>query len=342
MKDRLTNEIVTQSYEEIIEAGLPFLQIFPQMFQDRSIAETFKAKKTQRNKHMSTSTLEAKEMNVAEFREKLFLHCGISLNIFNLPLPTQGAFWFMLFNWIECNNYSITICPAKRKILAQYYSKSMNGESRSVQNIFRGLTNSGLLIKCKKSDSICKNNKAHEVTYRVPFIVSQQQLNSSFIKLNNEIILLKNELHERSIKRLKDKTSNITNDEINSAVNGVLNSVINKVSKRNVEALGKVQFSARIDFSADGGLSIAEIDHIESIEAKNGLEEITNGELGMLLSRIRIKKQKILLESNFLDLKRVYINEGKTAFNRKFDSINGLGRQTKKMLISHFNGENIT
>ena len=39
-----------------------------------------------------------------------------------------------------------------------------------------------------------------------------------------------------------------------------------KVSKRNIEALGKVSFSAKIDFSADGGLKIGEIEHIEHIE----------------------------------------------------------------------------
>ena len=35
-----------------------------------------------------------------------------------------------------------------------------------------------------------------------------------------------------------------------------------KVSKRNIEALGKVNFSAKVDFSVDGGLKIGEIEHI--------------------------------------------------------------------------------
>lgn len=34
------------------------------------------------------------------------------------------------------------------------------------------------------------------------------------------------------------------------------------MSKRNIEVLGKVNFSAKIDFSADGGLRIGEIEHI--------------------------------------------------------------------------------
>jgi hypothetical protein len=78
------------------------------------------------------------------------------------------------------NNYLITI-DQKRKDVTQYYSRSNDSESRSVQNIFRALTKSELLGKCKKTDLICKNNKTYETTYRVPFIVSQQQINKNFI-----------------------------------------------------------------------------------------------------------------------------------------------------------------
>ena len=46
----LTTEIVKLSYEEVMRKGIPFLQIFPQMFQDENIAETFKLKSSQRNK----------------------------------------------------------------------------------------------------------------------------------------------------------------------------------------------------------------------------------------------------------------------------------------------------
>ena len=126
-------------------------------------------------------------------------------NIFKLPTQTQSAFWFMLFNWIECNNYSITIGPERRKVLANYYSRSNDPDSRAVQNIFRGLTKSGLLVKCKKSDLICKSNKTYEATYRIPFIVSQQKMNDSFIKLHKEIIQLKSELHKRTRSYLISK-----------------------------------------------------------------------------------------------------------------------------------------
>jgi len=140
----------------------------------------------------------------------------------------------MLFNWIECNNYSITIGLKKRKILAKYYSRSSDPNSRSVQNIFRALTKSRLLVKCKKTDSICKNNKAYETTYRVPFIVSQQRLNKKFIMRNNEIIQLRAELLERSRNYLLNKekvTDNTTSEGVENAIDYVFNDVISKVVK---------------------------------------------------------------------------------------------------------------
>ena len=58
---KITDEIVTATYEELIRNGLPFLQISPQMFQDANIAETFKVKKSQRNKSITSSQLALKK-----------------------------------------------------------------------------------------------------------------------------------------------------------------------------------------------------------------------------------------------------------------------------------------
>lgn len=302
------------------------------------VAETFKNRAKERNKSLTQNQLDYKNASIEEFRENLFLYCGISLNIFNLSSQTQAAFWFMLFNWIECNNYSITIGPEKRKILAKYYSRSSDPNSRSVQNIFRALTKSGLLVKCKKTDSICKNNKTYETTYRVPFIVSQQRLNKKFIMMNNEIIQLRSELLERSRNYILNKenvTNNTTSEGVENAIDSVFNDVISKVSKRNIEALGKVNFSAKIDFSVEGGLKIAEIEHIENIESRQPLE-YTN-ELTKIFNSIRLtKEQKELLQSNYLSLRETYFLQGKTAFNLEFKNIAGLGRSTKKVLVEFF------
>ena len=99
-----------------------------------------------------------------------------------------------------------------------------------------------------------------------------------------------------------------------------------------------MEFSARIDFSADGGLRIAEIENISNIQATK--PDSYSNELEKLLNNLRTEKQKQLLSSHFFDLKQTYLVEGETSFNRKYNSINGLGRTTKKLLISSFK-ENI-
>jgi len=63
-------------------------------------------------------------------------------------------------------------------------------------------------------------------------------------------------------------------------------------------------------------------------------------ELEPLLYKMLTAKQKQLLVSHFLDLKETYMIEGKTAFNKKFNSINGLGRSTKVLLLSLQLGSN--
>ena len=46
----LANQVVKEQYKELMNAGLPFLQIFPEMIQEADIAETFKRRGTGRNK----------------------------------------------------------------------------------------------------------------------------------------------------------------------------------------------------------------------------------------------------------------------------------------------------
>ena len=125
--------------------------------------------------------------------------------------------------------------------------------------------------------------------------------------------------------------------DIDKAVDDVLSNVIGKVSKRNIEALGRVNFSARIDFSIEGGLRIAEIENITNIEPSKTSDSYTQDELEPLLYKMRTAKQKQLLASHFLDLKETYMVKGKTAFNKEFNSINGLGRSTKVLLLKKSN-----
>jgi len=39
-KSSLAKQVVTEQYEELMQNGLPFLQIFPEMIQEANIAET--------------------------------------------------------------------------------------------------------------------------------------------------------------------------------------------------------------------------------------------------------------------------------------------------------------
>ena len=94
-----------KQYEELLTSGLPFLQIFPERIQESNVAETFKIRAKERNKSLTQDNLDSKNASVEEFRENLFLYCGINLSGFKLSVRTQAAFWFMLFNWIGCNNY---------------------------------------------------------------------------------------------------------------------------------------------------------------------------------------------------------------------------------------------
>ena len=92
------------------------------MIQESNVAETFRIRTNERNKSLTQNNLDSRNASVEEFRENLFLYCGINLSVFKLSVRRQAAFWFMLFNWIEGNNYSITIGPQKRKILAKSIS----------------------------------------------------------------------------------------------------------------------------------------------------------------------------------------------------------------------------
>ena len=115
-------------------------------------------------------------------------------------------------------------------------------------------------------------------------------MNSNFIKLHKEIIQLKSELHKRSLEYLVSKEHNVEAKTVNKSVNDVLSNVMNKVSKCNIEALGKVQFSARIDFSVDGRLRIAEVENINNIEPVK-LDSYVESELDPLLCKMRTAKK---------------------------------------------------
>ena len=49
------------------------------MIQEPNVAETFKTRAKERNRSLTQGDLDYKNANIEEFRENLFLYCGISL-----------------------------------------------------------------------------------------------------------------------------------------------------------------------------------------------------------------------------------------------------------------------
>ena len=72
------NEVVKRQYEALMKNGMPSLQIFPEMIQELTVAETFKNRTKARNKSITQSRLDDKSASIEEFRENLFLYCGIN------------------------------------------------------------------------------------------------------------------------------------------------------------------------------------------------------------------------------------------------------------------------
>ena len=120
----LANQVVKEQYKELMNAGLPFLQIFPEMIQEADIAETFKRRGTLRNKSILQSELDTRSKSVEEFRENLFnCFCALRLvakelyNSINLILST--AFHVLLLlrnkklknNRCQCNKNTLDTFP---------------------------------------------------------------------------------------------------------------------------------------------------------------------------------------------------------------------------------------
>lgn len=127
-------ELVEKNQGEYFKKHSTFLKIFPQYF----------------------------AMNVQSFYEdteietikKLLLDLEIKLNIFEHKKNVQACFWLMLFNFMTPIKAEIEITTARRKILAQKYCTKADPNSRTLQNVFRSLEKSVLLLRKEKINKI--------------------------------------------------------------------------------------------------------------------------------------------------------------------------------------------
>jgi hypothetical protein len=89
----------------------------------------------------------------------------------------------------------IKLTTARRKLLAEKYcSKKADPESRNLQNVFRSLTNSGLLVK--------KYKDKHNVTYGIPLIVATKSFNEQYTGLNMDYLDLLHDIQINILKRI--------------------------------------------------------------------------------------------------------------------------------------------
>lgn len=100
----------------------------------------------------------------------------IKLNIFEQKKNVQACFWFILFNFMTPITAEIEITTARRKILAQKYCRKADLNSRTLQNIFRILQKSGLLLE--------KGKNKHTTKYIVPLISATRSFREAYTELN--------------------------------------------------------------------------------------------------------------------------------------------------------------
>ena len=86
----------------------------------------------------------------------------------------------------------IEITTARRKILAQKYCRKADPNSRTLQNIFRILQKSGLLLE--------KGKNKHTTKYIVPLISATRSFPEAYTELNIDYLNLLPETQTEAIK----------------------------------------------------------------------------------------------------------------------------------------------
>ena len=114
--------------------------------------------------------------------KKLLLDLEIKLNIFEQEKKVQACFWFILFNFMTPITAEVEITTAKRKVLSQKYCRKADPNSQALQNIFRNLQKSGLLLE--------KGKNKRTTTYIVPLISATRSFTDACTELNIDYLSL--------------------------------------------------------------------------------------------------------------------------------------------------------
>ena len=143
------------------------------------------------------------------------------MNIFDQSKTVQCCFWYMLFNFMTPIKCEIEMTTARRKILTIRYCRK---SGRILQNVFRSLEKSGLLLQTSK-------NK-HITYYAVPLISSTKNFTNSYTSLNSDYLELMHDIQIEAIKlALKSSNRKIDPSKIREKIFSQLSDdVIDKIS----------------------------------------------------------------------------------------------------------------
>ena len=315
-------ELARKNQSEDFKAHTRFLKIFPQYF-------TY-------NTQDFYSDPEVTEI------KKLLLSLNIRFNIFELSTLTQACFWFMLFNFMTPINAEIEITTARRKILTEKYCRKTKADSRTLQNTFRALEKSGLILKTKKDK--------HTVTYVVPLISATRSFTKSYTELNLNYLEL---VHQTQVQAIKTalKNSNKSNNKMNldtldtekikkNISEKMTDELINRVSCKNKSLKLKVTYELECD-SQSGEINFGNLVDVVNIKPvideipKIGKKDLTSITIGKFTSSgYKLNKEQIiaLTECNLGKLSQEYkTNPDKV--KKTIRSTRTIGRKTYKNLV---------
>ena len=207
-----------------------------------------------------------------------------------------------VIQFYDTTTCEIKLTTARRKLLAEKYcSKKADPESRSLQNVFRSLTNSGLLVK--------KYKDKHNVTYGIPLIVATKSFNEQYTGLNMDYLDLLHDIQINILKRHLDKPGmKIDNQKIKRKIaEQVTDDLVGKISYHQENVKLKVTYELECN-SSSGEITFGNL--IDVIDIKTNEE---SNESQILINKyiangnsLQPKQIKSLIANDFYKLSLLY------------------------------------
>jgi len=198
----------------------------------------------------------------------------------------------------------IEITTARRKILAQKYCTKDDPNSRTLQNVFRSLEKSGLLLK--------KEKNKHTTIYVVPLISATRSFTKAYTTLNLNYLNLLHETQTEAIQLgLKRNDLKVDPQKIKQKISEQMTEeLVGKISYKSKKVRVKVTYELECD-SVSGEVSYGNlVDVIDVKPVEKSPSSIQDSSIieEFIQAGNSLKKQQIevLLENNFQLLAKEY------------------------------------